>query len=514
MFGCATNALAVLLVLLASSAGQAQSSNVTYAARSNDLVVRGFDQPLRVRLHVTLDGLPWEESLKASDQRRLHSMFEQLDSDGNGRLSTAEARRVPPPRSLGKHHEERGIFVAFNHRVLDANNDGGATLDELSAYVSEYVDPALSLELLDQPQISGRPLFDLLDSDGDGRLTSSEWLDLQPLQKLDVDADKVLTNSERNPSTSSGLGPEFVAAPLSQKKTHARLSVELSPSTATPADIAVHIRFSERALNGKAGQSEKNAEIRVELREGAKSLGASVGRVDDHGVFLQVEGNRIVLRKLPPAFRRELSSRQEVMQAYNAAAERSDRSVPTAGDLPDILKKIVALADANMDGGVDRAEIERCLKGYLATSLAAEATRLRVTVCEQRRGLDALIDRNLDGRLSARELSHLPEQLSDLAATPEFIKRYEVPTTTSIVLRRGPFGQPWTSELQAAGPPWFSRADRNQDGDLGEDEFFGDPDEFQRLDANGDGWIDLLEAIRADRQRQRDASDPPAGEGG
>lgn len=44
----------------------------------------------------------------------------------------------------------------------------------------------------------------------------------------------------------------------------------------------------------------------------------------------------------------------------------------------------------------------------------------------------------------------------------------------------------------------FRLADHNDDGRLEREEFLGTPEDFQRLDANSDGWIDLDEAILGD----------------
>jgi hypothetical protein len=42
--------------------------------------------------------------------------------------------------------------------------------------------------------------------------------------------------------------------------------------------------------------------------------------------------------------------------------------------------------------------------------------------------------------------------------------------------------------------------DRNHDGDVSRREFLGTDEEFRRLDADGDGFITLEEAERADAQ--------------
>ena len=175
----------VLLIVLAPVAALAETAELAEPQTASeqtagDIVIHGFDGTLRLRLFVTLDGLRWQESVDAADRKRLRSMFERLDADGDGRLSSAEARRAPSPRSLGDGGDESGVYVAFNFRVLDANGDGGTTIEELSDYVSEFSQPALSLDISEARQTGrGRALFDVLDSDRDDRLTPVEWSDHQ-----------------------------------------------------------------------------------------------------------------------------------------------------------------------------------------------------------------------------------------------------------------------------------------------------------------------------------------------
>jgi hypothetical protein len=51
---------------------------------------------------------------------------------------------------------------------------------------------------------------------------------------------------------------------------------------------------------------------------------------------------------------------------------------------------------------------------------------------------------------------------------------------------------------QGSGPLWFRKMDRNNDGDVSAREFLGTPEQFRRIDSDGDGLISPAEARRAD----------------
>ena len=85
----------------------------------------------------------------------------------------------------------------------------------------------------------------------------------------------------------------------------------------------------------------------------------------------------------------------------------------------------------------------------------------------------------------------------------------EVPTTISVTFARGNAGNNYGRVVSRTGtrgtvrsapkdqPEWFTRMDRNGDGDVTLKEFLGEKPDFEKLDTNKDGFIEPAEAKAA-----------------
>jgi len=163
------------------------------------------------------------------------------------------------------------------------------------------------------------------------------------------------------------------------------------------------------------------------------------------------------------------------------------------------------LIDLDRDGKIFGPE----MKQFVSVAGIPVASTSRVNVYDTGFGLFQLLDTNKDGRIFAREMRDVGKSLGvmDRDGTPG-LSRTELTRNYRIEFTRGSFVlfgriEPRTMVASQApiyvsrvsqGPIWFQRMDRNNDGDLTWEEFLGSRRDFDRLDVDKDGMIDLKEA--------------------
>lgn len=169
-----------------------------------------------------------------------------------------------------------------------------------------------------------------------------------------------------------------------------------------------------------------------------------------------------------------------------------------------------AAVDENRDGMVVYDELKTALKQLAALEQAA----LLLEISDDAKTLFEILDANLDNRLGSREFREGPVRMRQYDANRDGrLARSEMRTKygLEISLARPNFlnvslanpnmmqqARQGRVRPATAGPTWFRKMDRNQDGDLTWREFLGERGDFTRIDTNQDGLIDLQEAVAAE----------------
>ncbi len=192
------------------------SSGAARADEAQALVYLGETRPALVRLHVTVEGRPYQ----AAWDGLMGKLFAHADRNGDGSLSREEAALVPTVSYLRSRMtgavNGRGSSnnsAAFND--LDADKDGKVTLDELKRYYRRMDFGPFQLRPAPGQGKSTQmtdTLFRLLDRDGDGKLSKEEAANAEAaLHRLDLDEDEMIAADEVLPEINPYGRNVFVA---------------------------------------------------------------------------------------------------------------------------------------------------------------------------------------------------------------------------------------------------------------------------------------------------------------
>lgn len=538
--------VALALMQPHSSAGETSPQEVSAPEGDvQDLLVLGPTRPLFIRLRITIDGRPFREVW----QERFDELFAGQDRAGDGRVSLEQAELLARDMNGGVRGRQPSTSGATSLRS-QAADDGTVDRKTLSAYVQSVL-PQLSL--YSRPLITrsaGLALFPLLDTDQDYQLSPAELSAAErQVKERDFNDDGAVTAFELilDPSAiADAADPDGGSYGTPQDEP----VLLLGPAAATDATAKRLVARYDKNDDGELGIAKEDREVAL-----PESIAAALDR-DGDGRLSQAELTRFADRaadvelsaalgqvtaaqrrtnrqrvKVEPGWR----VRQKLLRGYdlslgdveidltldNRNPEQADLYSFTVVDRDDNeyvdlqeaqASQIGADAFAAMDTDGDKKVFEGEFNSFLTEQTGAAAVRLQMQVFDRGQDLFSLLDIDVNGILSPRELSTAADIIAVVDENGDgVLNGSEIPQRLMIELVRGADPPPdearlttghiaiSTDEALSTGPLWFRKMDRNNDADLSPREFVGTPDKFRQIDADGNGLIDAEEAAAADK---------------
>ncbi|MEQ8786081.1 MAG: hypothetical protein RIC55_07265 [Pirellulaceae bacterium] len=529
------------------------------AARADDarmLLYLSDAGPLVIQLRVTIDG----ESHQAAWSKFVQKLFADLDRNDDGALMGAEIDAVPTRQQLLQTGLPIVGGRAEVARAADsAPRDGRVTPDEFADYLQRTVGDSLSVTIAGRNQsarggFAANPapsgdsaLMEQLDVDEDGKLSAEEFVLSSDMLKFDLDDDGVISRGELQPLQSpyyrlarrSGGAPN-VAGPFLD------LGGDSSPT------------WLVRRIIEQYDGGEKDGQLsREELKSGGDRFATldldgngqldfdelrRLFRGDSPHILVVVrlgkkrQEQRTVEVTVAPAAKdlvdgvREGGQADAVLALDKQQLEFSTSSGASTSVVASIFEQQFGALDRDNNGYLDKAEVEnnRTLRdafqlidadgdekvfekefvAYFERLAEAARARTLLTISDQGNRLFDILDANRDGRLSPREVAAGRDKIGAWDEDDDqLVAADEIPQTWRLEVARGAprFGVVNVATMQqtaartrtVGGPPWFSRMDRNEDGEVTRREFLGELAEFDRLDADDNGAVDAQEALAA-----------------
>lgn len=517
-----------------------------------DVLFFGETRLVRLRIQLATAG----STLRDAWMAHLRKYFDFLDRDGSGELNRPEAEHALTNAGVQQmirtgYAFQRPDDAARTFRDMDVDGDDKLGFDE---FVYFYAPSArLAVEAT-----AGQPhdpfaasltaeLFKRFDTDKDGRLSKAELTAVEAMfATLDADEDECLSAQEVVPNLASFpmQGPAPKGPPLPQAIqafAPGELPDGFYETILTKYDRDKNLRLSkaenpfadetfrrlDRTGDGELSVTEllawKDAgpDLVLELTLGPKPT-ESIIRVPPGGSPLPAGW---ALRTNPGGTALLTVGTQTVQFECYAPQGRYAQGMP-AGAVPtfpdngkgSITEKDIAgpqfqafrvlfdMIDRDADERMTRAEFD----AFFALQASFTKLPLALVSSAQTPSLFQIMDANGDGRLGVREVRDAWARL--IALEPggkEFVTRAALQPHGAVRFGRA---SEVTSMNQASmfatqptrvatkGPTWFRKFDRNGDGDLSRSEFPGPAADFDRLDANRDGFVTLEEAEAADKK--------------
>jgi Ca2+-binding EF-hand superfamily protein len=404
-------------------------------------------------------------------------LFRTLDENKDGKLSRQELLKAESLlRALVQHDEE----VITPNELIAAANPGTAQPPQGTAFPAYNAREQVALLLVPRAEPSK-----LLDS----RLRAARAL----IEHYDRNANKKLSQAE--------IGfPRELFERLGPSITGDLETTQLVRWLLALPDAEITLRLGESA--GKESLLDLHP-----AREGAPPSFKGARKVSDSSLTLPTAAVQLEF-SLGAGLRRTGGIGPFYREQFKAA-DRDNKGAVRIKDLnpqqASYLQQVARLADADGDGKLTLAELD----SWVELNQSALHCQTVLTLLDQGEGLFQLLDTNHDGQLGLREMRQAVRLLAYDLNGDGCLDRQELPRQCKLVATVGlptagvfPQLQPAQPGLANTAPPvrrgpaWFLKMDVNHDGDVSPREFLGSPEDFARIDTDGDGLISVEEAER------------------
>jgi Ca2+-binding EF-hand superfamily protein len=538
----ANSATLIAFMMIAGVGAANPPAPATPTASVRDAVYFGPAGPVRIRFLLSIGGRPadtvWTEAIDG--------LFAFCDRNGDGVLDPTERAIFSPPtdrrRELDllaqQERAARALILSFGPKEEKISRAAFAEAVRNSGR------GAISLRIVptraDSRKLSAA-LFHHLDQNDDGRLSVDELKAARErLAHLDIDEDEFITAAE------------LLGRGVGANNSRVRQVVPGGPLMAEPGEPSVDLLFlaedetqgvkqllttrgSGRATSLKPTEFGADAKTFAALdRDGngvldATELAAWLRRPPDLEVVVSVDSSSGRLTTALPAqyqaekdgavsaalpggrFRFELPGDNAAREWAHAVAVMRDEFMAHTHEKGFVERKQVEkqptdltffdFADRKGAGKLDSAGVEAALKVLAPLG----SCRIDIQFVDFGNGLFELLDRDNDGRLSPRELVESVSILKPFTGADgcvgpkDLVRRFHIrPAVQSIeVALPIPPTVSTQAKSQSNVPAWFTRMDRNGDGEVSLREFVGPIELFRKLDRDGDGLISPEEARAA-----------------
>lgn len=500
---------------------------------AHDFIFFTESAPIFLRLDLRLDG---EDSTKIW-QQFTDTVFASLDSDNDNLLTETECDAGTIARRLTR----LGIVLPANWRQTMSSRTGSlVTKSQFTNLVRELGSSPISVNSVrPTANSSATSLFARFDLDGDGRLSSAEMNYSANIHKLDLDDDESISRDEVQ-AASNRLAPAMQNQNSNQMNEAIFHLDKHASQTQIVRRLLIQYDGKGRDPNGSldAGELGLAAEELVkfdadgsgeldyfELRQWIKrtasphlSVTVRLGERSAAALFEVTSKARIKDGTVHETRKRITLALSELQ--IEIEAERDGQAV----DFKSLFVAQFQTADRDQNGYLELRETQgqALFTNRFATfdtdgdgkiyedELAASAERLQaaarshtaITFSNSGNTLFQIIDQNRDNVITQAEVDVTQGRASVWDKDANGISRDEIPRHVRLTISRGlpgmsPTGVPSRGRSTTdVRPLWLQRMDRNRNGRITRREFLGPIEDFKKLDANNDGVIEIVEALR------------------